>query len=73
MGLLDLNLPIGDKERMLNFEDFTGSGVGEEGRRDLRSAGAADSGGEIERIGFGAGATPLIVGAASCLIEARMV
>ena len=73
MGLLDRNLPIGDNERMLNLEDFDTSGVGEVGRRDLRSAGAGDPGGEMERIGLGVGAAVLIVGAASCLIDARIV
>jgi hypothetical protein len=73
IGLLDRNLPMGDSERMLNLEDFGGSGVGEEGRMDLRSAGVGDPGGEIARTCLGAGAAVLIVGAVSCLIEARIV
>jgi len=67
------NLPIGDRDRMLNLEDLTGSGVGEEGRIDLRMAGDGDPGGEIARTCFGAGALARMVGAGSCLIEPRMV
>jgi hypothetical protein len=73
IGLLDLNLPMGDSERMLNLDDLGGSGVGEDGRKDLRSAGAGDPGGEIARTFFGVGAAALIVGASSCLIDERIV
>lgn len=66
------NLPIGDNDRMLNFDDFTGSGVGEEGRIDLRMADGV-AGGEIARTCLGAGALARIVGAGSCLIEPRIV
>jgi hypothetical protein len=58
---------------MLNLEDFTGSGVGEEGRMDLRSAGDGALGGEIARTCLGAGAFARIVGAGSCRMEPRMV
>lgn len=57
---------------MLNLEDFGASGVGEDGRRDLRIAGLGDPGGDIARICLGAGAVVRIVGAASCLMEERM-
>jgi hypothetical protein len=68
------NLPIGDNDRILNFEDFTGStGIGEEGRIDLRIAGDGDAGGEIARTCLDAGALACIVGAGSCLIEPRIV
>jgi hypothetical protein len=58
---------------MLNLEDLTGSGVGDEGLIDLRIAGLGEAGGEIARTCFAAGAVFRIVGASSCLIEARMV
>jgi hypothetical protein len=67
------NLPIGDKDRILNLEDFTVSGVGEDGRIDLRIAGDGDPGGEIARTCFGAGALARMVGVGSCLIEPRIV
>jgi hypothetical protein len=67
------NLPIGDSDRMLNLDDLTGSGVGEEGRIDFRRAGDGDAGGEIARICLGAGALARMVGAGSCLIEPRIV
>jgi hypothetical protein len=73
IGLLLRNLPIGDSERMLNLDDLGRSGVGDEGRIDFRMAGDGEPGGEIDRIALGAGAVALIVGAASCLIEARIV
>lgn len=62
-----LNLPPGDSDLILNLEDFTGSGVGEDGRIDCRIAGCA-GGGEMARTG----AAALIVGAESDLIEERI-
>jgi hypothetical protein len=67
------NLPIGDKERILNLEDLFGSGVGEEGRSEVRIAGDGEPGGEMARTCLGAGAFARIVGAGSCLIEPRIV
>ena len=68
------NLPIGDSDRILNFEDLTGSARdGEDGRRDRRIAGDGDPGGEIARTCLGAGALARIVGAGSCLMEPRIV
>ena len=64
---------MGDNDRMLNFDDFTCSGVGEEGRMDLRMAGDGDPGGEMARTCLGAGALARMVGAGSCLIEPRIV
>jgi hypothetical protein len=58
---------------MLNLDDLGASGFGEEGLMDLRIAGAADRGGDIERTGAGAGALVRIVAVASCLIEDRIV
>lgn len=58
---------------MLNLDDFAGSGVGEDGLIDLRMAGLGEAGGEIARIGAGAGAEVRIVGAGPCLIEERIV
>lgn len=56
---------------MLNFDDLTGSG--EDGRMDFRIAGEGDTGGEMARTCFGAGALLRKVGVGSCLIEARIV
>ena len=65
---------MGDSDRILNFEDFTGStGIGKEGRMDLRIAGDGDAGGDIARTGLGAGALARIAGAGSCLMEPRIV
>ena len=58
---------------MLNFDDLTVSGGGEDGRMDLRIAGDGDTGGEMARACFGAGALLRKVGVGSCLIEARIV
>lgn len=58
---------------MLNLDDFTASGVGEEGRIDFRMAGAGEPGGEIARTCLGTGAAPRIVGVGSCLIDPRIV
>ena len=67
--------PLGDRERMLNREDFVaaggGSGVGDDGRSDFRRAagGGLAAGGELGRIG---GASR-IVGVGPDRIELRIV
>ena len=58
---------------MLNLDDLTVSGGGEDDRSDLRIAGDGDTGGEMARTCFGAGALLRKVGVGSCLIEARIV
>lgn len=67
------NLPIGDSDRILNLDDLTGSGVGEEDRIDLRMAGDGDSGGEMARTCLGAGALARRDGVGFCLMEPRIV
>jgi len=64
---------MGESERILNLDDLGTSGFGEVGLIDFRIAGAADRGGDIERIGAGAGTLVRIVAVASCLIEDRIV
>ena len=58
---------------MLNLEDLGASGVGDEGRIDLRIAGLGEPGGEIERIGAGAGAELRIDGVGPDRIDERIV
>ena len=78
LGALDMvgrNFLVGDSDLMLNLEDFTAptSGVGEDGRMDLRNEGGwgddVETGGELGRIV----GVSLIVGAAADLIDRRMV
>jgi len=73
IGLAFLNLPMGDKERMLNLDDFGASGVGEDARMDLRRAGVGEPGGEIDLIWAGAGALLRMVGMGPDLIDVRIV
>jgi hypothetical protein len=69
----DRNFPVGDNDLKLNLDDFGASETGEDGRRDLRKAGAA----EVESLLGGVmGRTAdvlLIVGAGSVLIDRRML
>lgn len=64
---------MGDNDLILNLDDLTVSGVGDEERIDLRIAGDGDPGGDIATTCLGVEAAARIVGVGSSLIDPRIV